>query len=110
QTKPIRYNNFRVYWVMEEKKETRKREISKNRRNKEMDRSDQDTDSEDSESIDSQKNKKYKNKRRDRKDINTGNQTQMQDLLQRILIRLERLEMQKVQSKTFTKRGWPQRS
>jgi Skp family chaperone for outer membrane proteins len=110
QTKPIRYNNFRVYWVMEEKRETRKRESLKNRRKEKMDGSDQDADSEDSESVDSQKNKKYKNRRKDRKDINTENQTQMQDLLQRILIRLERLETQKGQSTTFVKRGWSQRS
>jgi hypothetical protein len=109
QTKPIRYNNFRVYWVMDEKRETKKRESLKNRRNEDIDESGQDTDSEDYESVDSQESKKYKNRRRNRKDINTENQTQMQDLLQRILTRLERLEIQKVQSKTFTKRGWPQR-
>ena len=110
QTKPIRYNNFRVYQVINEKRETKKRESLKNRRKEDIDESGQDTDSEDYESVVSQESKKYKNRRRNRKDINTENQTQMQDLLQRILTRLERLKTQKVQSKTFTKRGWPQRS
>jgi flagellar biosynthesis GTPase FlhF len=67
QTKPIMYNNFRVYWVNEEKRETRKRESFEVGRGRSWDRYSQTSYTEENRSSrGKQKNRTYAKKYRDR--------------------------------------------
>jgi hypothetical protein len=73
QTKPILYNNFRVYWINEEKTEMRKRENHKVERGRSWDRFSQTTDAEEDKSNkERQRNKTYVNRNRYRRGIGHG--------------------------------------
>jgi len=70
QTKPILYNNFRVYWINEEKTEMRKRENHKVERGRSWDRFSQTSDAEEDKSNkERQRNKTYVNRNRYRRGI-----------------------------------------
>jgi hypothetical protein len=69
QSKPIMYNNFRVYWVNERRKEPRSRESFKNRRERSWDRSSQNYDIEENKSKErSHWNRTYTNRKKDWED------------------------------------------
>ena len=64
QSKPIMYNNFRVYWTSERNKEARRRRGFREERGRSWDRFSQNSNFEDSKREDRQRNKAHMNRRK----------------------------------------------